>query len=106
LRITVAVFVADWALAQLWLFWVAPIVGALLGAVAYRTIAEPKGWSIRHDAKNSRRSSLLAGVNYGQVVTFGGHKWRPNVEVGFDFKDDVGNPKWVNRAGIALLLPK
>jgi len=35
----VAIFVGDWALAQLWLFWVAPIVGALLGAVIYRFIA-------------------------------------------------------------------
>jgi len=34
----VAVFVGDWAVAQLWLFWVAPIAGALLGAVAYRVI--------------------------------------------------------------------
>ena len=34
----VALFVGDWALAQLWLFWVAPIVGALLGALAYRFI--------------------------------------------------------------------
>lgn len=35
----VAVFVGGWAVAQLWLFWVAPIVGALLGAVTYRAIA-------------------------------------------------------------------
>ncbi|PPK75240.1 aquaporin Z [Methylobacter tundripaludum] len=34
----VAVFVGDWALAQLWLFWLAPIVGAILGAVIYRFI--------------------------------------------------------------------
>ena len=34
----VAIFVGDWALAQLWLFWVAPIVGALLGAVVYKFI--------------------------------------------------------------------
>ena len=32
----VAVFVGDWATAQLWLFWVAPIAGALLGAAVYR----------------------------------------------------------------------
>ena len=32
----VAVYVGDWALAQLWLFWVAPIVGALIGAGIYR----------------------------------------------------------------------
>ena len=36
----VAVFVGDWALAQLWLFWVAPIVGAVIGAFAYRSIAD------------------------------------------------------------------
>jgi len=36
----VAVFAGGWALGQLWLFWVAPIVGALLGAFAYRSIAE------------------------------------------------------------------
>jgi aquaporin Z len=34
----VAVFVGDWAVAQLWVFWVAPIVGALLGAVVYKII--------------------------------------------------------------------
>nr|WP_307731910.1 aquaporin Z [Massilia sp. H27-R4] len=35
----VALFVGDWAVGQLWLFWVAPIIGALLGALAYRFIA-------------------------------------------------------------------
>jgi aquaporin Z len=34
----VAVFVGDWAVAQLWLFWLAPIVGALVGAAIYRFI--------------------------------------------------------------------
>ena len=34
----VAVFVGDWATAQLWLFWVAPIAGALLGAAVYRLL--------------------------------------------------------------------
>ncbi len=34
----VAVYVGDWAVGQLWLFWVAPIVGGLLGAVVYRLI--------------------------------------------------------------------
>ncbi len=34
----VAVFVGDWAIAQLWLFWIAPIVGGILGAVVYRFI--------------------------------------------------------------------
>jgi len=35
----VALFAGDWAIDQLWLFWVAPIVGALLGALTYRFIA-------------------------------------------------------------------
>jgi len=35
----VALFVGDWATAQLWLFWVAPMVGGILGAVTYRFIA-------------------------------------------------------------------
>ena len=31
-----AVFVGGWALAQLWMFWVAPIIGALIGGFVYR----------------------------------------------------------------------
>ena len=34
-----AILVGDWALAQLWLFWVAPIIGAVIGALVYRCIA-------------------------------------------------------------------
>ncbi len=35
-----ALFVGDWALSQLWMFWVMPIVGAALAGVVYRTIFE------------------------------------------------------------------
>lgn len=35
---SVAIFVGGWAIAQLWLFWVAPVVGAVLGATVYRYI--------------------------------------------------------------------
>lgn len=38
----VAVFVGDWAIAQLWLFWIAPIVGGILGALVYRFIGDEK----------------------------------------------------------------
>jgi aquaporin Z len=38
----VAVFVGGWAVAQLWLFWVAPIVGAVIGAVVYKFIGDEK----------------------------------------------------------------
>ena len=36
----VALYVGDWAMSQLWLFWLAPIAGAALGALAYRVIGE------------------------------------------------------------------
>ncbi|MFP5223905.1 MAG: aquaporin Z [Acidobacteriota bacterium] len=39
----VALYVGGWALEQLWLFWVAPIIGAVLGAVVYRFLG--------HDSK-------------------------------------------------------
>jgi aquaporin Z len=35
-----AVFVGDWALQQLWLFWLAPLAGAALAGFIYRTILE------------------------------------------------------------------
>ena len=38
----VAVYVGGWAVAQLWAFWIAPIVGAVLGATIYRWIGEPE----------------------------------------------------------------
>lgn len=56
--------------------------------------------------KSSRWASLLLSVNYAQVMSFWGHKWRPNFEAGYDFKDVFGNQQWVVRAGIALLVPK
>ena len=39
-----ALFVGGWALAQLWLFWVAPLIGGVLGGVIYRWLSgEPTG---------------------------------------------------------------
>ncbi|CAN5886413.1 aquaporin Z [soil metagenome] len=35
----VALYVGGWALEQLWLFWLAPIVGGILGAVSYKVVA-------------------------------------------------------------------
>ena len=35
-----ALFVGGWALQQLWLFWVAPIVGAVLGGVIHRALLQ------------------------------------------------------------------
>ena len=42
----VAFYVGGWAIQQLWLFWVAPIIGAVIGAFLYRAIgaAPEEGW--------------------------------------------------------------
>ena len=37
-----AIFAGNWALGQLWLFWVAPIVGAILAGLAYKMISPEK----------------------------------------------------------------
>lgn len=33
-----AIFVGDWAIGQLWLFWVAPIIGALIAGFLYKSL--------------------------------------------------------------------
>jgi aquaporin Z len=39
-----ALFVGGWALTQLWLFWVAPLIGGAIGGLLYRWLsAEPAG---------------------------------------------------------------
>ena len=38
-----ALVVGGWALEQLWMFWVAPLIGGALGAVIYGAVAAPKG---------------------------------------------------------------
>ncbi len=35
----VALYAGDWAVSQLWLFWVAPILGGILGALVYKGIS-------------------------------------------------------------------
>ena len=37
-----AIFAGGWALSQLWLFWVAPLVGGILGALLYRGLLSEK----------------------------------------------------------------
>ncbi len=38
----VAIFQGDWAISQLWLFWLAPIVGAILAGVVWRWLGTEK----------------------------------------------------------------
>lgn len=49
----VAVFAGGWALGQLWLFWAAPVAGALAGAAFHRLIGRGEGQSVK-EAVTSR----------------------------------------------------
>jgi aquaporin Z len=50
----VALYAGDWALAQLWLFWLAPIAGALLGAAVYSFIGAEEVPALRAQPRKSR----------------------------------------------------
>ena len=48
-----ALFVGGWAVQQLWLFWAAPIVGALLGGASYSWLAREIGEPVVGEAGGS-----------------------------------------------------
>jgi aquaporin Z len=46
-----ALFVGGWALAQLWLFWVAPLIGGALGGMIYRLLSESPSAQVTGDSR-------------------------------------------------------
>ena len=62
----VAIFQGGWALQQLWLFWVMPIVGGILGGVLYRTLLEKR--DLRFSKPGSRGFFFLATALLGPVI--------------------------------------
>jgi aquaporin Z len=42
-----------WAIRQLWLFWLAPLIGGAVGGVLYRALAEPRPLPADRRAANS-----------------------------------------------------
>jgi aquaporin Z len=44
-----ALFVGGWALQQLWLFWIAPLIGGAMGGIVYRWISAEPGGSVTGD---------------------------------------------------------
>ena len=54
-----ALFVGGWAIAQLWLFWVAPIIGAAAAGIAYRFVAREEGSGQHAASPGATRSAPL-----------------------------------------------
>jgi aquaporin Z len=50
-----ALFVGGWALAQLWLFWFAPLIGAIIGGALYRWLSEEPGALVTGEPTAMRR---------------------------------------------------
>ena len=42
-----ALFVGGWALRQLWLFWLAPVIGAAIAGFAYKSVLESASTNLR-----------------------------------------------------------
>ena len=49
-----ALFVGGWALAQLWLFWVAPLIGGALGGIIYRWLCPEPAVAVTGDPPRRR----------------------------------------------------
>ena len=47
-----ALFVGGWALTQLWLFWLAPLIGGALGGIVYRWLSEEPTGQVTGTAKS------------------------------------------------------
>ena len=53
-----ALFAGGWAIGQLWLFWLAPIIGGVLGGVIYRVISEAPAAQVTGDARQRSAQGL------------------------------------------------
>ncbi|WEX76343.1 aquaporin Z [Sinorhizobium numidicum] len=53
-----ALFVGDWALSQLWLFWVAPIIGAAIAGVVWKIVGEDDLSAVRSSERTKDALAL------------------------------------------------
>jgi len=63
-----ALFVGDWALSQLWLFWLAPLVGAAVAGLAYRFVTGESGVElVATTGQDPDRTVTTAGEQSGSA---------------------------------------
>ena len=81
-----AIFVGGWALAQLWMFWVAPIIGAAIAGIAYRYFIEgpPEGVKEAYPVPGTvdLRGSEQAGATDAAVTVPAGSAGSPDRQDG------------------------
>ena len=77
-----ALFVGGWALAQLWLFWVAPLAGAAIAGVGYRfVVGDSGGEPVAEEAQET----AAADLSIGELTT-------PDVRAAGTRSRGAGNP--------------
>src|SRR5580765_388622 len=55
-----AIFVGEWAIAELWLFWVAPIIGGILGGTLYAQIFESRDRTAEGSSASKGRVAVVS----------------------------------------------
>jgi aquaporin Z len=57
-----AIFVGGWAFAQLWLFWVAPIIGGAMGGALYAAVFESGITTVRTPVTSKGREAVVSDI--------------------------------------------
>ena len=88
-----AIFVGGWAIEQLWLFWVAPIIGAAVAGLAYRFVLEgdvaqpPITGAVKFASHRRRRVRAVGPIMAAadrltiDIEGKGGHAARPHLSI-------------------------
>jgi aquaporin Z len=57
-----AIFAGGWALAQLWLFWLAPLIGGTVGGALYAAVFESGAAATATPVASKRRAAVVSHI--------------------------------------------